>query len=110
MQKLRTNPFYCYFHCFYLHVVTRFWIGAKDDVTSHFGGWLWVNSNQGVMGGFTNWAPGFPRNMFTRMPLGTRCGMVSEGQWKDAPCDRLNRYVCEYKDQYVSRSFKTYQC
>ena len=67
-----------------------------------------MNSNQGVMGGFTNWAPGFPRNMFTRMPLGTRCGMVSEGQWKDAPCDRLNRYVCEYKDQYVSRSYETY--
>ena len=75
--------------------VTRFWIGGRDDVRSTFGGWLWMGSNTSMHVGYMNWAPGFPRNMYSRMPFGTRCAEMKDGQWIDGPCDKLSKYVCE---------------
>ena len=45
--------------------------------------------------GYTNWAPGYPRNMFTRMPLGTLCAESRNGNWYDSKCDVVSHYVCQ---------------
>ena len=75
---------------------TSFWIGGKDDMRVT-GGWTWMGSKtrMNVFSGYRAWRQSYPRNMFTRMFLGTRCAMVKNAEWEDTKCDERLHFACQ---------------
>ena len=67
------------------------WIGGSDLV--HEGRWLWMNSDQNINSGYTNWEPGQPDNWKEGHCM--RLWADHAHHWDDFNCSEKYPFVCQ---------------